>query len=217
MIQFDSEDLPIAHSMKGAAMAKSDNEIHEKYLCFWIAFNNIYTTLTFMDGVFPTNYKTDAAGNISRKDEDGIKLPIVSSAQEFQEMCVAFNFFDDALKYSLIKHQNVEFFINRKPRWRGQEIPTDILGQEVNGVLKLNKMIDKDNPVWSPIDKTKYRDYISGNPTDRNILSHQILKLLYVIRCNLMHGGKRYDDANDIDVVKKAFPLLELIVNSFLY
>jgi len=54
-------------------------------------------------------------------------------------------------------------------------------------------------------------------PTYRDILAHQIVKLLYAIRCNLMHGGKRYDDANDIDVVKNAFPLLESIVISFLH
>jgi hypothetical protein len=152
-----------------------------------------------------------------RINTDGIQIPDVYSAQESQEIEVAFSYFDDELKQSLITHQNTEFFVNRKPKWLTEEISTDILGQEVNGVLKLNKMINKDNPVWSPIDKTKYRNYVSGNPTDRNILSHQILKLLYAIRCNLMHGGKRYDDANDIDVVKKAFPLLELIVNSFLH
>ena len=217
MIQFDSEDLPIAHSMKEAVMAKSDNEIHEKYLYFWIAFNNIYTTLTFRDGGFPTKYRRDASNNIRRINANGIQISDVHSAQESQEMDVAFGQFDDTLMHSLISHPNTEFFVNRNPRWRNQEISTDILGQEVNGVLKLNKMIDKDNPVWSPVDKTKYRDYISGNTTDRNILAHQILKLLYAIRCNLMHGGKRYDDANDIDVVKNAFPLLELIVNSFLY
>ncbi len=217
MIQFDSEDLPIAYSMIEAARDKSNNEIYEKYLYFWIAFNNIYTTLTFMDNVFPTSYRKDVTGNILRSNVNGIQMPQVRSAQESQDIDVAFNLFDDVLKHSLIIHPNTKFFVNRTPKWLNQEISTDILGQEVNGVLKINKTIDRDNPVWSPIDKTRFRDYILGNTAYRDILAHQILKLLYAIRCNLMHGGKRYDDANDIDVVKNAFPLLESIVISFLH
>ena len=216
MIQFDSEDLPVAHSMVKAARDKSSNEIHEKYIYFWIAFNNIYTTLTFVDGGFPTKHRRDTLGNIRRISADGIQIPDVYSAQESQEMNIAFGQFDDELKHSLIIHPSIYFFVNRSPKWFNQEISTDILGQEVNGVLKLNKMVDKNNPVWSPLDKTKYRDYVPENTTDRNILAYQILKLLYAIRCNLMHGGKRYDDANDIEVLKKGFPLLELIVDSFL-
>jgi len=160
--------LPIVYSMIEAARGKPNNEIYEKYLYFWIAFNNIYTTLTFMDNVFPTSYRKDVTGNILRSNVNGIQMHQVRSAQESQEIDVAFSLFDDVLKHSLISHPNTHFFVNRKPKWLNQEISTDILRQKVNGVLKLNKMIDKDNPVWSPIDKAKFRDYHSGNNSYRD-------------------------------------------------
>jgi hypothetical protein len=41
--------------------------------------------------------------------------------------------------------------------------------------------------------------------------------LLYTIRNNLVHGGKNPDEANDIEVVEKALPLLDMVVISFIH
>jgi hypothetical protein len=54
-----------------------------------------------------------------------------------------------------------------------------------------------------------------NNEENRDFLARQIVDLLYTIRMNFMHGGKRFDDANDITVVQHALPMLELIVTSF--
>jgi len=54
-----------------------------------------------------------------------------------------------------------------------------------------------------------------NNEENRNFLTRQIVDLLYTIRKNIMHGGKRFDDANDNTVVENALPMLELIVMSF--
>jgi len=40
--------------------------------------------------------------------------------------------------------------------------------------------------------------------------------MLYVIRNNLVHGGKSPTEANEISVVKNAIPLLEIVVLSFI-
>lgn len=47
-------------------------------------------------------------------------------------------------------------------------------------------------------------------------LARQILDVLYTIRNNAFHGGKRADDANDAEVLEKALPLLMMVVDSFL-
>ncbi len=50
----------------------------------------------------------------------------------------------------------------------------------------------------------------------RDALAKQVLDLLYTVRNNAFHGGKRADDANDREVVERALPLLALVVDAFL-
>ena len=40
--------------------------------------------------------------------------------------------------------------------------------------------------------------------------------MIYTVRNNTFHGGKRADDANDTQVLTEALPLLAMIVKSFL-
>lgn len=81
----------------------------------------------------------------------------------------------------------------------------------------MNHTVARDYPVWSPIDTQLYADYLA-NPHDyraRDFVAKQVVDLLYTVRCNLLHGGKRYDDANDVSVVENALPLLAMIVAAF--
>jgi hypothetical protein len=218
MTKFERELIPVAYSMIAIAEQKAEDEIYEKYLNFWMAFNNIYTTIAFTNPNLrqTLGYETDNNGIIKRTNIGNLQIPKVRLTSEREQIELSFTEFDDTLKNALISHDNTSFFVNRTPNWLDQPISADSLGQNVNGVLNINKMIDSTNPVWSPIEKTKYDNFVSGNHSDRDELAKQILFLLYAIRCNLMHGGKRYDDAIDRQVVGSALPLLELIVRAFL-
>lgn len=97
-------------------------------------------------------------------------------------------------------------------------IQRDSMGQELNGVMNVAYTISTEYPVWSPIDKEIYARFMRGEPVsdiDINTLVGQIVRLLYTVRNNLFHGGKRFDDANDVEVIDRAVPLLELIVSAF--
>jgi hypothetical protein len=92
------------------------------------------------------------------------------------------------------------------------------LGQRLNGVLNLRNTVDSNYPIWCPINIPAYQRYITGQPAsnDEDLLARQILILIYTIRNNTFHGGKRADDANDIEVVGRATPLLITILNHFI-
>jgi len=121
------------------------------------------------------------------------------------------------LKHALILHEGTKYFVGRIPFWQGIQIEYDAFGQRVNGVINVNYTSDSQYPVWSPIDFQYYEEYLKNpdNEENRNLLARQIVDLLNTIRKNIMHSSKKFDDANDIKVVKNALPMLELIVESF--
>ncbi len=92
------------------------------------------------------------------------------------------------------------------------------MGQRLNGVINVGYTVNTDYPVWSPIDTGQYEAYMQGYRVVEvsNALAMQILDLLYTVRNNAFHGGKRADDANDHEVVERALPLLVSIVEAFL-
>ena len=126
--------------------------------------------------------------------------------------------FEAKLKKDLITHENTKYFVYRTPKWGSHDITIDGWGQRVNGVIKVGYTVNKDYPIWSPISTLVYENYINGNSTqsDENVLVKQIVELLYSVRNNLFHAGKRFDDAKDVEVVKKAIPLLKMIISNFI-
>lgn len=64
-----------------------------------------------------------------------------------------------------------------------------------------------------------YEEYQAGarDTSTCDALARQILDILYTVRKNAFHGGKRADDANDQEVLEKALPLLAMIVRSFVH
>lgn len=92
------------------------------------------------------------------------------------------------------------------------------MGQRLNGVINVGHTVGASYPVWSPIDTGQYEWYMQGNrDVDiRDALAKQILDLLYTVRNNAFHGGKRADDASDHEVVERALPLLASVVEAFL-
>jgi hypothetical protein len=130
---------------------------------------------------------------------------------------LAFQHFTDDLKRRLVEHPSSSFFVYRTPQWRGQPIARDASGQRLNGVLNVGYTIDDQHPVWTPIDVQTFEEYQAGarDPARADALARQILNVLYTVRNNTFHGGKRADDANDREVLEKALPLLIAIVDSF--
>ena len=217
---FQRYELPIAYSMIAAARRirprRDGNHPFEQYFLFWTAFNNIYTTIAHSKGR-RTKLKENEDGSIVTIANGNVNIPEVVIVSEREQIRLAFQEFDDDLKRTLILHKGTEYFVGRIPSWQGIKIEFDAFGQRVNGVINVNYTSDSQYPVWSPIDFQLFEEYLENpdNEDNKDFLARQIVDLLYTIRNNLMHGGKRFDDANDIAVVENALPMLELIVTSF--
>ena len=130
---------------------------------------------------------------------------------------LAFDRFPVDLKVSLVEHPSTRFFVYRTPLWRGHPVQNDGQGQRLNGVLNVGHTIDADHPVWTPINTQAFELYQSGSITPAGLdeLARQVMEVVYTVRNNTFHGGKRADDANDREVLEKALPLLAMIVGVF--
>jgi hypothetical protein len=137
---------------------------------------------------------------------------------ERDQLNLAFRHFPDELKSRLVEHPSTNFFVHRTPHWHGQPILSDINEQRLNGVLNVGYTLDVRNPVWAPIDVGMYEEYHKngGNTEARDELAQQVLWVLYTVRNNTFHGGKRVDDANDRGVLTNALSLLAMIVKAFM-
>ena len=218
---FQRYELPIAYSMITAAKRirprRDGHHPFEQYFLFWTAFNNIYTTIAHSEGC-RTQIKRNEDGSIVTTPNGNVNIPEVVLVSEREQIRLAFQKIADDLKHTLILHKGTEYFVGRIPFWQGIQIEYDAFGQRVNGVINVNYTSDSQYPVWSPIDFRHYKEYLENpdNEENRNFLARQIVDLLYTIRINLMHSGRKFDDANDITVVENALPMLELIVTSFI-
>jgi hypothetical protein len=210
--------VPVAYSMVALAnrVALTGFEPFQSYMCYWSAFNSIYVTLTEQEGKGP-KLRRDEQGCIKTRQVAGIDMPTPRTLSERDQISLAFTKFSPDLKHILVVHPSTEFFVHRTPSWHGQKIEHDPQGRRLNGVLNIGYTVDADHPVWAPINQKLFERYrISSVDSDRDVLAKQILDVLYAVRNNTFHGGKRADDANDRKVIEKAFPLLKKIVVSFL-
>jgi hypothetical protein len=228
--RFHAEAIPVAISMINAVMCLPSNgyDLIPRFMCYWIAFNNIYVTIAdqnFLKGKGKQRVKLllnpDGTNKTVRKG--GVDVPGVNLMSEQKQIEGALKEFSPELKHGLIVHANTEFFVHRIPKWHGCRIPKDEQGQRLNGVLNIGKTIDKKHPYWAAINTTEYNHYIescaNGPLADANLqegIAGQILEVLYTVRNNTFHGGKRADDASDREVLRNALPLLTMIVHSFI-
>jgi hypothetical protein len=217
---FYSYEVPVAYSMVALAVGVPDNQYEpfQEYLCYWTAFNNIYATIAERVGL-GARLSINADGTPKTKLDGHLRVEEVQFYPEQKLIDCAFREFSNELKHNLIMSPYTRFFVYRTPRWQGAPIETDSWGQRLNGVLNVGRTVSRQYPVWSPIKMDDYEQYVAGNATDRTTLDHlsrQILYVLYTVRNNLVHGGKRADDANDGQVVQEALPLLRLVVMDFL-
>jgi hypothetical protein len=188
----------------------------QQYFLYWTAFNSIYTTIAYRKGR-RTRVKKNDDGSVVTIANGSVNIPEVVVVSEREQIQLALDEFSNDLKHKLILHQGTKIFLDRVPYWEGQKIEQDAFGQKLNGVINVDYTTDRQYPVWSPIDFQSYEGYFDDpdNGESRDFLVRQIVAILYTVRCNLMHGGKRFDDANDLAVIENALPMLELIVASF--
>jgi hypothetical protein len=189
-------------------------EPFNKFIFYWTAFNNIYVTVAEMNGHKASLIYDNGVPKTC--SIDGFKISKVKNIKEKDQLKHIFYDFSKELKIGLIRHESTEYFVYRTPSWNSKKIACDAFGQKLNGVINVGYTVDSNYPVWSPINTILYEQYM-GKHDERsmNILAEQMLWVLYTIRNNTFHGGKRFDDANDRDVVTKAVPLLEMIVMNY--
>lgn len=208
-------EVPVAFSLVSLIKQGTGQFTHPigQFTCYWAAFNNIYVTIADRAGHRPRLTKR-RDGSIRRRVDGSVSIPEVSPVSERQQIDSAFQRFSDDLKQRLIEHPSTRFFVYRTPYWKGRPIATDSNGQQLNGVLNVGYTLSVKNPVWAPIDTATFELYSRADVAGRDLLSKQILNLLYTIRNNAFHGGKRADDAHDSEVLENGFPLLAMIVDS---
>jgi len=213
-------EVPIAYSLIAAAKRvkprRDGQHPYQKYFFLWTAFSNIYSILAEWEGL-RTSLKLNQDGSVATYVNGNVKIPEVEQVDERDQLRAAVSTFNDGMKHSLVGHESTGFFVDRVPYWQGVKIQYDALGQRVNGVINVSYTTDSKCPVWSPVDLQFYEEYLD-NPSvesNRDFLAQQVVDLLFTVHKNLMHTSKKFDDSNDISVIKHALPLLELIVNSF--
>ena len=214
---FEQYEVPVAYSMVN--LAQLSTEPFQEFMCYWTAFNSIYSTLAEREGFIP-QLKTRKDGTLKSRQNGSVLIPeIIPALSEHGEIELALSEFDTTLRHCLLDHPTFVFFVYRIPSWHGSHIEFDVLKQRVNGVLNVKYTSSVGHPVWSPIDIQAYERYLSGHPNsdDVDLLVKQLMYVIYTVRNNTFHGGKRADDANDLEVVQKALPLLKIIVEHFIH
>ena len=210
-MRFTPAEIPVAISM--IQLAEMTRHPFQRYLSFWAAFNNIYTQISQRQGL-RAQAILDDNGNPKTKEERGYTFPKVRIPGEIDQITEAIIQLSAGTKDAIIRHPNIHFFVDRTPA--GVKSNTDSRDQVINGVLNITRTVNSQLPVWSPINKPAYESYLEGNPTNQEILAEQIIFMLYTIRNNLVHGSKNRNDANDVNVVERALPILETVVRSFI-
>ena len=187
----------------------------EQYMCYWVGFSNICVTIANEQGCRPA--LVASGGRLQLEQVGGFSMPGVRLPEEREQLEAVSKVLSSQLKEKLILHRCTRFFVNRLPRFEGDELTVDSRGQRLNGVLDVGRTVDAANPVWCPIDQALYYAYLGGDRTGERSdkLAKEILTVLFTIGKNRFQGGKRADDASTRNVVEHALPLLKEVVNSF--
>lgn len=205
MIKFDRIDAAVAHSMVDHLdhPRRRPTTPFPRYACCWMAFNNIYF-VAYRDYL--------ASGHPRPHNRPKNQLP-----QEKEHLDYIVTQFDDQLITRLLQSKTFQFFLNRRPEWHNGSVP-DTNGVRPNGVTNIAKSIYTERPVISGIDRATYTKWIGPNRTsaDGNSLAKELVFMLFTVRNNMFHGGKEMSNTNANTVLRRAYILLRMIVNSFL-
>lgn len=221
MLPMSLAAFPVASGMMRLA-GRSTLKYFSKYMCLWSAYNNIYQYLSDQDGSRSELLK-DSNNKLRTKEINGYLMPMVKTDSETDLILRAINKLDPDQIKEWLELPEVSFFGNRTPEGvKGECHPEkagcfDTFGQRINGVLNRTRTVDPWYPVYAPIDMEKYESFLNGDLTDIDLLSKQLVMLLYTVRNNLMHGNKMVSSDNDSEVVRMACPILEHLLSCFVY
>ena len=187
----------------------------EQYMCYWVGLKNICVTIANEQGCRAALQTSD--GELQLEQVGGFSMPKVRMPKEREQLEAVYKAFSPQLTEELIIHRCTRFFVNRLPRFQGNELTVDARGQGLNGVMNIGRTVEATNPVWCPIDQALYYAYLNGDRTlgGADKLGKEILTLLYTIGTNRFHGGNRADDASITHVVEYGLPLLKEVVSWF--
>jgi hypothetical protein len=206
-MRFHAIEVPVAISMM--SLADRVDHAFQRFFCYWAAFNNIYTLVAERVGL-RTSFELDRHGRVKTEQRWTYTFPKVRVPREHEQISQAIQHLDPNTKQILASHPSVHFFVERQPQ--GVHNKHDTLGQEINGVLNVNRTVNPNSPIWSPINRQEYEKCVGGDFSGQEILTEQIVFMLYAIRNNLLHGSKSPGEENDMRVVENALPLLELLL-----
>jgi len=194
----------------------SEMEPLQQYMCYWVGLKNIAVTIANKQGCRAELLTSD--GQLQLEQFGGFRMPRVRMPRERERLEALSKALSPQLTEKLILHRCTRFFVNRLPRFHGEELTVDARGQGLNGVMDIGRTVDAANPVWCPIDQALYYAYLGGERTSEGTdkLGKEILTMLYTIGTNRFHGGNRADDAPIAHVVEHGLPLLKEVVNSFI-
>ena len=216
----NANDIPIAYAMIAAARRgrprRDGHHPYQQYFFLWTAFASIYEALAERQGLKP-ELKRREDGSVVTRRVGSVNIPEIAGVDKQDRIAAAVQEFEPALKHSLLAHESTHYFAYRIPYFQGVPLEKDALGQRLNGVINLRSTLDNQYPVWSPVDLEYFEEYLRDPAVLENadFLVTQIVGLLHTVRKNLLAHSDRFDDSNDLSVVKHALPLLELIVDSF--
>jgi len=219
MLPMSLADFPVVSGMMRLA-GRSTRNYFSKYMCLWSAFNNIYQYLSGQDG-FGSELLYDSNNKLRTKEINGYLMPMVKTDSETDLILRAINKLDSEQIKEWLELPEVSFFVNRTPESaKGECHPEkagcfDTNGQRINGMLNRTHTVNPLYPVYAPIDMEKYESFLNGDLTSIDLLSKQLVMLLYTVRNNLMHGNKMVSSDNDSEVVRKAYPILEQLLGYF--
>jgi len=218
-MNFIQDEVPVAYSMVELVEVSPQhyNKPLQDFICYWMAFNNVYTVIAERKGQ-QIHQKKGKDGSLKTIRVGSVYIPKVQMPREREQLDLAYSEFGDDLKDGLITHESMTFFVYRSPVWQGSRVQMDAFGQRLNGVLNVGHTINATCPVWSPIDIQAFEKYTQGQKGNviRDALAKQILDMLYTVRNNIVHAGKKANDANDCEVAEKALPLLRMILDHFI-
>lgn len=191
------------------------------YLCYWLAFTNIYAVLGAQAGVKP-HFGLRKNGTLKTQQVDGIKMAEVFPPTESALLAKAAERFPRAAKHRLVMHESTRFFVQRTPVWQGKSLAMDGYKQRINGILDMRCTLDPRYPAWSPIDTRMYTAYTRASAkgeTDDEVLDalvEQVLNALHTVYRNLLYGGAPASDENAPAVISQALALLANFVEDLL-
>lgn len=219
MLPMSLADFPVASGMMRLA-GRSTRKYFSKYMCLWSAFNNIYQYLSDQDG-FGSELLYDSNNKLRTKEINGYLMPMVKTDSETDLILRAINKLDPEQIKEWLELPEVSFFVHRTPEGvQGECHPEkagcfDTNGQRINGVLNRTRTVNPLYPVYAPIDMEKYESFLNGDLANIDLLSSQLVMLLYTVRNNLMHGNKMVSSDNDREVVHNTYPVLEKLLSCF--